>query len=120
MQDYIQIGIDKGHISLNEGRSRITYVYQKKEQRVVLQTKCVHDTAMLYFGGSAGQQRVPSSYLENFDLPLPPKEKQVEIAHHVYQLRHRVKTLQEEGRHLLEEAKLDVERMILSGKQNEK
>ena len=92
MKDYIQIGIEKS----------------------------VRDTAMLYFGGSAGQQRVPASYLENFDLPLPPKEKQMEIAHHVYQLRQRAKTLQEEGRHLLEEAKLDVERMILSGKQNEK
>ena len=32
MKDYIQIGIDKGLISLNEDRSRITYVYQKKER----------------------------------------------------------------------------------------
>lgn len=30
MKDYIQIGIDKGLISLNENRSHITYVYQKK------------------------------------------------------------------------------------------
>lgn len=52
MKDYIQIGIEKS----------------------------VRDTAMLYFGGSAGQQCVPASYLENFDLPLPPKEKQLGIA----------------------------------------
>ena len=32
MKDYIQIGIDKGLISFNEDRSRITYVYQKKER----------------------------------------------------------------------------------------
>ena len=32
MKDYIQIGIDRGLISLNEERSRITYVYQKKER----------------------------------------------------------------------------------------
>ena len=114
MKHYVQIGLYKGLISLNEGRSRMAYVYQKKERNVVSHMKCVRDTAMLYFGGSAGQQRVPSSYLENFDLPLPPKEKQLEIAHHVYQLRQRAKTLQEEGRHLLEEAKLDVERMILN------
>ncbi len=75
MKDYIQIGIEKGLISLNEDRSRITYVYQKKERNVFLHMKCVRDTATLYFGGSAGQQRVPSSYLENFDLPLPPKGK---------------------------------------------
>jgi len=32
MKDYIQIGIEKGLISLNKDRSRITYVYQKKER----------------------------------------------------------------------------------------
>lgn len=88
MKDYIQIGIEKS----------------------------VRDTAMLYFGGSAGQQRVPASYLENFDLPpLPSKEKQLEIAHHVYGLRQNAKTLQEEGKRQLDEAKQEVERMILSG-----
>ena len=108
------MGIDKGLISLNEDRSRITYVYQKKERNAIFHMKCVRDTAMLYFGGSAGQQRVPSSYLENFDLPLPPKEKQMGIAHHVYQLRQRAKTLEEEGKCVLEEAKQEVERMVLS------
>ena len=116
MKDYIQIGINKGLISLNEDRSRITYVYQKKERNVLLHMKCVRETAKLYFGGSAGQQRVPSSYLENFDLPLPPKEKQMEIARHIYELRQRAKTLQEEGKRQLEEAKQEVERMILSEK----
>lgn len=115
MKDYIQIGIEKGLILLNEDRSRITYVYQKKERNLFLHMKCVRDTAMLYFGGSAGQQRVPSSYLENFDLPLPPKEKQLEIAHHVYQLRQRAMTLQEEGKRMLDEAKQEVEYMILNG-----
>lgn len=81
---------------------------------VILHMKCVRDTAMLYFGGSAGQQRVPASYLENFDLPLPPKEKQMEIASHVYELRQKAKTLQEEGKRILEEAKLEVDRMILN------
>jgi len=114
MKDYIQIGIEKGLISLNEDRSQITYVYQKKERNVILHMKCVRDTVMLNFGGSAGQQRVPSSYLENFDLPLPPKEKQLEIAHHVYDLRLRAKTLQEEGKRMLDEAKQEVERMILN------
>lgn len=101
MKDYIQIGIDKGLISLNEDRSQITYVYQKKERNVILNMKCVRNTAMFYFGGSAGQQRVPASYLENFDLPLPPKKKQIEIVQHIYELRQRAKTLQEEGNALL-------------------
>ncbi len=80
---------------------------------VILHMRCVRETAMLYFGGSAGQQRVPASFLENFNLPLPPKEKQIEIANHVYELRQKAKTLQEEGKRILELAKQEVEKMIL-------
>lgn len=32
MKDYIQIGIEKGLISLNEDKSRIKYIWQKKER----------------------------------------------------------------------------------------
>lgn len=32
MKDYIQLGLDNGLISFNEDKSRITYVYQKKER----------------------------------------------------------------------------------------
>lgn len=32
MKDYIKIGLDKGYISFNEDRTRITYTYQKKER----------------------------------------------------------------------------------------
>lgn len=38
----------------------------------------------------------------------------MEIEHHVNDLRQRTKVLQEEGKCLLEEAKQEVERMILS------
>ena len=62
---------------------------------------------------SAGQQRVPASFLENFNIPLPPKEKQAEMANHVYELRQQVKTLQEEGKRIMESAKQEVERMIM-------
>ena len=96
------------------------FILRPKDERlvieylhVILHMKCVRETAMLYFGGSAGQQRVPASFLENFNLPLPPKEKQVEIANHVYELRQKAKTLQEEGKRILELAKQEVEKMIL-------
>ena len=96
------------------------FILRPKDERlaieylhVILHMKCVRETAMLYFGGSAGQQRVPASFLENFNLPLPPKEKQVEIANHVYALRQQAKTLQEEGKRILESAKQEVERMIM-------
>ena len=96
------------------------FILRPKDERlateylhVILHMKCVRETAMLYFGGSAGQQRVPASFLENFNLPLPPKEKQIEIANHVYELRQKAKTLQEEGKRILESAKQEVERMIM-------
>jgi len=74
MKDYIQIVIEKGLISLNEDRSRITYVYQKKERNAILHMKCVRDTAMLYLGGFVGQQRVSSSYLETLTFPCHQRE----------------------------------------------
>lgn len=96
------------------------FILRPKDERlvieylhVILHMKCVRETAMLYFGGSTGQQRVPASFLENFNIPLPPKEKQVEIANHVYELRQKAKTLQEEGKRILELAKQEVEKMIL-------
>lgn len=96
------------------------FILRPKDERlaieylhVILHMKCVRKTAMLYFGGSAGQQRVPASFLENFNLPLPPKEKQVEIANHVYELRQQAKALQEKGKQILESAKQEVEQLIL-------
>ena len=66
MKDYIQIGIEKGHV------------------------------------------------FENFNLPLPPKEKQLEIAHRVYEMRQQAKSLRQEDKQILETTKQEVERMILN------
>ena len=96
------------------------YVLRPRDERlaieylhVILHMKCIRETAVLYFGGSAGQQRVSSSFLENLNLPLPPKDRQIEIAKHVYALRKRAKSLQEEGKAILEQAKKEVEQMIM-------
>lgn len=96
------------------------FVMRSKDERlaieylhVILHMKCVRETAMLYFGGSAGQQRVSSAFLENFNLPLPPKGKQIEIVNHVCAMRQRAKVLQEEGKTILENAKKEVEQMII-------
>lgn len=96
------------------------FVMRPKDERlaieylhVILHMKCVRETAMFYFGGSAGQQRVSSAFLENFNLPFPSKDKQIEIASHVYAIRQKAKALQEEGKTLLENAKKEVEQMIL-------
>lgn len=96
------------------------FILRPKDERlsveylhVILHMKCVRETAMLYFGGSAGQQRVSSSFLENFNLPLPSLAKQQEIANHINAIRQQAKQLQEEGKSILENAKKEVEQMII-------
>ena len=96
------------------------FVLRPKDERlsveylhVILHMKCVRETAMLYFGGSVGQQRVSSSFLENFNLPLPTLAKQQEIANHIYAIRQQAKQLQREGKSILENAKNEVEQMII-------
>ena len=44
---------------------------------------------------------------------LPPLEKQNEIASHITQIRSKANALKKEGKEILEQAKQEVERMIL-------
>lgn len=80
---------------------------------ILLHMKVVRQTAKLYFGGSAGQQRVAVDFLENFNVPLPSMEKQQEVVNFVTNLRNRAKTLREEGMAIFGEAKCKVEQMII-------
>jgi type I restriction enzyme S subunit len=45
-----------------------------------LRRKETLDAAVKTFTGTVGQQRVPTSFLQNLELPLPPIEKQRQIA----------------------------------------
>ena len=85
----------------------IEYIHSLLHMRIVRQT------AKLYFGGSAGQQRVASDFLESFNVPLPSKTKQQEIVDYITNIRTRAKALQAEGKAILENAKLKVEQMII-------
>ena len=51
--------------------------------------------------------------IENIKIPLPPLEKQNEIATHISQIRNKANILKQEGKEFLEQAKQEVERMIL-------
>ena len=79
----------------------------------ILHMKLVRQTAKLYFGGSAGQQRVATDFLENFNAPLPPKAKQQQIVNYIADIRTHAKALQAEGKVILEDAKRKVEQMIM-------
>lgn len=73
----------------------------------------VLEAAKSSFGGSAGQQRVSSSYLKSILIPLPPIEKQDEIARHVSQIRAQAKQLQKDAAATLDTAKSEIEKIIL-------
>lgn len=87
----------------------IEYIHSLLHMRIVRQT------AKLYFGGSAGQQRVASDFLESFNVPLPSKTKQQEIVDYITNIQTRAKALQAEGKAILEDAKRKVEQMIIGG-----
>jgi type I restriction enzyme S subunit len=46
-------------------------------------------------------------------IPLPPLEKQYEIAEHIRTIRQKAKQLQQDGACILADAKIQVEQMIL-------
>lgn len=79
----------------------------------ILHMKLVRENAKLYFGGSAGQQRVASDFLEKMNVPLPPINKQQEIVDSISTMRNKAKRLQGEGKVILENAKREIERMII-------
>ena len=79
----------------------------------ILHMKLIRQTAKLYFGGSAGQQRVATDFLENFNVPLPSKVKQKEIVAYTADIRTRAKALQAVGKAILDNAKHKVEQMII-------
>jgi len=51
--------------------------------------------------------------VENLLVPLPPLEKQNEIATHISQIRSKANVLMQQGKEILEQVKQEVERMIL-------
>lgn len=51
--------------------------------------------------------------ISTIQIPLPSLTKQQEIANHIYGIRQRAKQLQEEGKSILENAKKEVEQLII-------
>ena len=61
----------------------------------------------------AVQANINAQEYRSMPIPLPPIVKQKEIANHIYAIRQQAKQLQEEGKTILENAKKEVEQMIL-------
>lgn len=80
----------------------------------ILRTELIRGDAVNYFTGSAGQQRVPKSYLENLKIPLPPLEKQIEIVAYITNLKNKIKKLHILAKKNREEAIREFEQEIFN------
>lgn len=78
----------------------------------LLRTTMLRRTAMNYFTGSSGQQRVSSEFIKNLFIPLPPLPVQNEIVEHINQIKAQVKDLRQQAKELREKAKLEFERSV--------
>ena len=78
----------------------------------LLRTTMLRRTAMNYFTGSSGQQRVSSEFIKNLFIPLPPLPVQNEIVEHINQIKAQVKDLRQQAKELREKAKIEFERSV--------
>lgn len=70
-----------------KGGVKIEFVYH------LLRTKLIREKATLSFTGSAGQQRVPKSFLDELYIPIPPIEKQLQIIEQIDSYKRQIKNL---------------------------
>lgn len=69
----------------------LDYIYH------ILRTNLVRKNAVKFFTGSSGQQRVPKSYLQNLEIPLPDIKKQKYISDEIYKIKDNIKQLKKEA-----------------------
>lgn len=75
----------------------------------------IYRLMLFRFLGGTNINNVGFEKIKNFPIPLPPLEKQKQIAEHISQIRHQAKQLQTEAKTELKQAKQEIETMILGG-----
>lgn len=91
--------------SNNEGIN-LDYVH------LLLRTKSILNDATNYFTGSAGQQRVPKSYLEDLIIPMPSITVQTQIVQYLHNLKEQIKLKKENSEEQKSRAERDFEQEI--------
>ncbi|MDD5930239.1 MAG: restriction endonuclease subunit S [Spirochaetales bacterium] len=91
----------------NKNKINVNYLFY------IMHLKKLLEYATNFFGGNAGQQRVSKDFLLNLEIPLPPLDKQIDIASKLQEIQNNAKQLKNEADMILQEAKQKVERMIL-------
>ena len=93
----------------------IRNVNEKVDLRYIhclLRLESLLDDAAKHFTGSAGQQRVPLSYLKNLLVPVPPIDVQEEIANHVQTIYDEAEKVKKNGLKSKNEAEQRFEQLI--------
>jgi type I restriction enzyme S subunit len=83
---------------------------------ILIRIKSVRELAKKYFVGSAGQQRVPPSFLEDLVIPLPPLAVQKQIMAQVAAGRAEIAREREAADRLVHEINAEIEALILGTK----
>jgi type I restriction enzyme, S subunit len=83
---------------------------------LLIRITSVRELAKKYFVGSAGQQRVPASFLEDLVIPLPPLSEQKQIMERVAAGRAEIAREREAADNLAREINAEIEALILGTK----
>ncbi len=111
-------GATCGEVNISEPKSWITGnamvihpIDNTVSKKYLFETLKVLDLCLVITGSA--QPQITRENLKKFKIPLPPFEKQNEIAEHIHQIREKAKKLQEESKQELENANREVEKIIL-------
>ena len=80
---------------------------------VIFSNEHILEAAQGMFGGSAGQQRVPDSFLKKFPIVLPPYEVQVKLADQVFEALEKAKKLRAKAEYDWQNARKQFEKELL-------
>lgn len=107
LKNGIGFGSTEYHVFRAKPEIDIRYIHS------LLRLRSLRNHAVLYFSGSAGQQRVSDKLFKTLSVPKPSLKKQTEIANHIDEIRNQARQLQKQAKAELEGAKKEVEMMIL-------
>ena len=109
--DNLENGFGCGSTEFHILRSRDNNI-NMKYIHILLRLPIVLNKAMKSFTGSAGQQRVPKSFLEHLSVPFPPLDVQNAIVNHINALKTQMKKLKQKAEDLRKQALDDFEKEI--------
>ena len=113
---YLQGGIGFGSTEFHIIRSRDYNFILPDYIWILIRIKSVRELAKKYFVGSAGQQRVPASFLADLAIPLPPLAVQKQIMERVAAGREEIARERETTDRLARDINAEVEGLILGTK----